>query len=199
MSRSTQPHTRAHTHSSGRRGAPLLTQGDPGCPACFSLACMRFAADPRKKGYILLVELPSSSSFLLPGAWDTICGLSVSKLETAKRYGRSRGRAQNNLSFFSVDFPLCLLSFAEDSFLITRVVRNGRLLNPNRAVRIFGEINDSTKRYYNFEEWELPEGAQAQLNQGEASILLPNETDYRSMRIFGRLARSEAAPNYINP
>ena len=57
-----------------------------------------------------------------------------------------------------------------------QAAQNGRPLNPNRAVQSFEEIGDSDRRYSNYEESELPDGAQARLNQGEATVLPPRET-----------------------
>ena len=65
-----------------------------------------------------------------------------------------------------------------------QAVRIGRYLNSSRSVQIFGE---------------LPGGALVQLNQGDATILLPNQTAFRAMRMSGRCVWSRGAHNHINP
>ena len=54
-----------------------------------------------------------------------------------------------------------------------QAVQIGRSLNPSRAIQIFADPEDSARRYYNYEERELPEVAQAQLNQGDITIFAP--------------------------
>ena len=55
------------------------------------------------------------------------------------------------------------------------VTSNGRFLNPNRALQIYEEIEAPHKIYYNYDEWELPSGAEANMVQGEPTISLPFE------------------------
>ena len=69
----------------------------------------------------------------------------------------------------------------------------------NRAVQIFEEISDSARRFYDYEEWGAPEGAQAQLIQGEATILLLGDVVLHSIEMRGRFVRSKDAPNHIYP
>ena len=80
-----------------------------------------------------------------------------------------------------------------------QAIQNGRFLNLTRAAQIFEELEDPAERYHNYEEWELQEGAQARLNQGEATISPPNETAFRAPRVFGHIACSVKAPNHIAP
>ena len=70
---------------------------------------------------------------------------------------------------------------------------------PKWSLQIFEELGDSAKRYYDYEEWERPGGAQVQLNQGDATILLPNETALPAQRTFGRAVWFREAPDHINP
>ena len=67
-----------------------------------------------------------------------------------------------------------------------QAVQNSRFLNPNRAVQIPEELEDSAGRFYDYEVWELPEGPQAQLDQGDVTISLPNETAFQAHRMVGR-------------
>ena len=69
-----------------------------------------------------------------------------------------------------------------------QAVQNGGYLNPNRSVQISEGLEASAKRFYYYEEWGLPEGAQDQLNQGDVTILLPGDTALRARRMLGRLA-----------
>ena len=65
--------------------------------------------------------------------------------------------------------------------------------------KLRGEIGGSARRYYNFEEWELPGGAQAQLIWGKATILLPRDTAFQAMVMFGRSVWTKEVSNHINP
>ena len=69
-----------------------------------------------------------------------------------------------------------------------QAVQNGGYLNPNRSVQISEGLEASAKRFYVYEEWGLPEGAQDQLNQGDVTILLPSDTAFRARRMLGRFA-----------
>ena len=77
--------------------------------------------------------------------------------------------------------------------------QNGRFLNPNRAAQVFEEISDSGRRVCNYEEWELPEEAHAQLIQGEATILFPHDVAFRAMRMSARSVWPKEAPGHVNP
>ena len=80
-----------------------------------------------------------------------------------------------------------------------QAVQNGGYLNPNRSVQISEGLEASAKRFYYYEEWGLPEGAQDQLNQGDVTILLPSDTAFRARRMLGRFAWPREAPYHINP
>ena len=72
-------------------------------------------------------------------------------------------------------------------------------LKPYRAVQICGELQDSAKRCYTYEEWEPPEGAIARLFHGYVTFAPPRDAAFQAHRMFGRSAWSEEAPNHINP
>ena len=78
-------------------------------------------------------------------------------------------------------------------------VQNGGFSNPNRDVRIFEELQDPAKRYYNVAEWELPEGTAAQLVQEAVTVALPHDAAFQAHRTFGRFVWPKEAPNHINP
>ena len=52
---------------------------------------------------------------------------------------------------------------------------NGGFLNPFRSVQVYEKIEPPTQLFYNFDEWELPTGAVAEMVQGEPTISCPQE------------------------
>ena len=52
-------------------------------------------------------------------------------------------------------------------------VVEARFADPNRGAQIFEEVANPAKRYYSYDEWELPEEAHAKLIKDEATICLP--------------------------
>ena len=55
------------------------------------------------------------------------------------------------------------------------VTSNGRFLNPNRALQIYEGVEAPHEILYNYDEWELPPGASANMVQGEPTISFPFE------------------------
>ena len=47
---------------------------------------------------------------------------------------------------------------------------NGKFLNPHRAVQIYEKLAAFEPKCYNFQEWELPIGAAADVAQWEPTI-----------------------------
>ena len=66
------------------------------------------------------------------------------------------------------------------------VTSNGRFLNPNRALQIYEGIAAPHKIFYNYDEWELPLGAEASMVQGEPTISFPFELSGQLNRLYGR-------------
>ena len=47
---------------------------------------------------------------------------------------------------------------------------NRRFMNPARAVQVYEKIDAPSHMFYNFNEWELPQGAVVEMAQGEPTI-----------------------------
>lgn len=107
----------------------------------------------------------------------------------ASRLDQGRKLRARKLSFRGRAIPLPKATFPL-FVLIRSYLRNkaqavsDRLpLNPNRAVRIFELFERPAKKFYDNTEWELPEGAVAELVQGDVTIALPRDTAFRDRRI----------------
>ena len=80
-----------------------------------------------------------------------------------------------------------------------QAVQNGKFLNPFRAAQTSEEFLDPAKKFYNFGEWKLPEGASASMTRGDPTIILPIDVTIQARRMFGRFVWSKLAPGHINP
>ena len=69
-------------------------------------------------------------------------------------------------------------------------VVEARSMNPDRATRIFGEVDSATNRHYDYGEWELPARDYAKLAKEEAAICLPVDVATRAHRVLARFVRT---------
>ena len=76
---------------------------------------------------------------------------------------------------------------------------NGRFCNPLGAVQIYEEIEAPHKIYYNYDEWELPRGAEANMVQGEPTISFPFELSGQLNRLYCRFVWSKEIAGHVNP
>ena len=76
---------------------------------------------------------------------------------------------------------------------------NGRFLNPHRALQVYESVEAPHKIFYNYDEWELPTGASASLEQGEPTIAFPFELSGQLTRFYGRFVWSKEIAGHINP
>ena len=76
---------------------------------------------------------------------------------------------------------------------------NGRFVNPFRAVRVYEKIDNPDRKLYNFNEWELPTGATAEMFQGEPTISSPQELSGQLNRVYARFVWSKEVPGRLNP
>ena len=76
---------------------------------------------------------------------------------------------------------------------------NGRFVNPFRAVQVYEKIDNPNRKLYNFNEWELPTGATAEMFQGEPTISSPQELSGQLNRIYARFVWSKEIPGHLNP
>ena len=76
---------------------------------------------------------------------------------------------------------------------------NGRLVNPFRAGQVREKIDKPDRKLRNFNEWELPTGATAEMVQGEPTISSPQELSGQLNRIYARFVWSKAIPRHLNP
>ena len=79
------------------------------------------------------------------------------------------------------------------------VTSNGRFLNPNRALQIHDGIEAPHEIFYNYDEWELPPGASANMVQGGPTISFPLELSGQLTRLYGRLVWSKEIAGHVNP
>ena len=61
---------------------------------------------------------------------------------------------------------------------------NGKFLNPQRAVQIYEKIDDVKSKFYDYEIWELPAGATADMFSRELSGQLARSSDLFGVRRF---------------
>ena len=61
---------------------------------------------------------------------------------------------------------------------------NGKFLNPQRAVQIYEKIDDAKSKFYDYEIWELPAGATADMFSRELSGQLARSSDLSGVRRF---------------
>ena len=59
---------------------------------------------------------------------------------------------------------------------------NGKFLNPERAVQIYEKIDDVKSKFYDYEIWELPAGATADMFSRELSGQLARSSDLSGVR-----------------
>ena len=76
---------------------------------------------------------------------------------------------------------------------------NGRFLNPQRALQIYEEIEAPHTLYYNYDEWELPPGAEAHMISGEPTISYPFKQSGQLNRLYARFVWSKEIPGHVNP
>ena len=76
---------------------------------------------------------------------------------------------------------------------------NGRFLNPHRALQIYESIEAPHTTYYNYDEWELPPGAEAHMIGGEPTISYPFEQSGQLNRLYARFVWSKEISGHINP
>ena len=75
-----------------------------------------------------------------------------------------------------------------------QAAQSGRIVNPNLAAQFFEELEDTAKRYCNYDGWGFADGDWAQPYQGDVTISPPNETAPQAHRMFGRSVWSKEAP-----
>ena len=61
---------------------------------------------------------------------------------------------------------------------------NGKFLNPRRAAQIYEQIDDVKSKFYDYEIWELPAGATADMFSRELSGQLARSSDLFGVRRF---------------
>ena len=127
--------------------------------------------------------------------------------DTARSYGRllrqeSLRRVEGYRRVSARGFS-CFPIYKKANDVAMRETDQGRFLNPSRSPQLCEEIGGPATRYCNYGEWELPEGACAQM--AGAPALAPGATIYflpdlasRPSRIFVRFVWSEEAPDDIN-
>ena len=59
---------------------------------------------------------------------------------------------------------------------------NGKFLNPQRNVQIFGQTDDVKSEFYDYEIWELPAGATADMFSRELAGQLARSSDLFGVR-----------------
>ena len=79
------------------------------------------------------------------------------------------------------------------------ITRNGRFLNPNRALQIYEEIEAPHHIYYIYDEWELPSGAEAHVVSGEPTISYPFELSGQLNRLYPRFVWPKEISGHVNP
>ena len=77
--------------------------------------------------------------------------------------------------------------------------RRQRRANPGRALRLYGEIDDTANRYFNYDDKKIPEVARAQVTGGEATIYSSSQAATQAARVSARFVWSKRAPDHINP
>ena len=76
---------------------------------------------------------------------------------------------------------------------------NGRFVNPFRVAQVCEKLGNPGRKFYNFDEWELPQGASAEMAQGEPTISFPQELSGQLNRIYARYVWSKEIPGHLNP
>ena len=76
---------------------------------------------------------------------------------------------------------------------------DGRFLNLLRALQVYAKIEPPTQLYYNFDEWELPLGAEAEIAHGEPTISFPQELSGQLNRLYARFVRPKEIAGHVNP
>ena len=69
--------------------------------------------------------------------------------------------------------------------------RNGKFLNPRRGVQIYEKLDGLEPKFFNYQEWELPPGATADMVQGEPTISFSQELSGQLIRRYGRFGWSK--------
>ena len=75
----------------------------------------------------------------------------------------------------------------------------GDLSTPFRAVQVYEEIGRPDNKFYNFDEWELPRGAAAEIIQGEPTVSFPRELSGQLTRMYARFVWPKETTGHLNP
>ena len=76
---------------------------------------------------------------------------------------------------------------------------NGRFLNPYRALQVYEKIEPPNELFYDFDEWDLPLGARAEIVQGGPTISSPHELSGQLNRMYARFVWTKEVQGHINP
>ena len=71
-------------------------------------------------------------------------------------------------------------------------------INLLRDVQVYGEIGRPGHKFYNFNEWELPRGAMAEMIQWAPTISVPQELSGQLTRIYARFVWAKEIPRRPN-
>ena len=80
-----------------------------------------------------------------------------------------------------------------------QTAQQGRFLKASRVLQLYVDVDEPADRFYNHDEWELPEGAHEKLVREEDTVFPPSELARHGIRIFARFVWSKGRVNPAAP
>ena len=80
-----------------------------------------------------------------------------------------------------------------------QAVQNERFINPNRAVRIFGELDSPAKKILRPRGVGATRRGCSPARPGGVTIALPHYTALEARRIYGRFVWPKESPSHVEP